>query len=162
MSPLSGPDLDRRRLLQAMAAGLVTSAGACSKPNEEIVPYIRMPERVLPGEPRRYATTLTLAGWGRGVHVITVDGRPIKIEGNPIHPASGGATDVFAEAAILDLYDPDRARTPTSREGGIASFEGFLKAYAGPLATAQAERGRGFRLLTGPVTSPTLHRQIEA
>ena len=78
------------------------------------MPYVRSPEELLPGVPVRYATALSLSGWARGVHAIAVDGRPIKIEGNPVHPGSLGATDVFAEAAILDLYDPDRSRTVTT------------------------------------------------
>lgn len=67
--------------------------------------------------------TLSLSGWGRSVHAIAVDGRPIKIGGNPLHPASLGATDVFDEAAILDPYDPDRSRTVTERVNGIASWD---------------------------------------
>ncbi len=151
----------RREALRTLAAGMALSVGACGKPDEEIVPYVRMPERLLPGVPTRYATALSLSGWARGIHAVAVDGRPIKVEGNPLHSASEGATDVFAEAAILDLYDPDRSRTVTERESGIAPWEGFLKALAGPLASVRAQRGKGLRLLTGRVTSPTLARQID-
>ena len=65
-----------------------------------------------PGIPLRFATALPLAGYGRGVIVTSVEGRPIKINGNPRHPASLGATDIFAEAAVLSLYDPDRSKAP--------------------------------------------------
>ena len=121
---------------------------------------MRMPERVAPGEPLRFATTLPLGGYGRGVVGISVDGRPIKIEGNPLHPASLGSTDVFAEAAVFSLYDPDRSRT-VLQDGAIASWDMFLQALLPVLERLQACDGEGFRLLTGRVTSPTLARQID-
>jgi Fe-S-cluster-containing dehydrogenase component/anaerobic selenocysteine-containing dehydrogenase len=160
MPPLTAPS--RREALGLLSAGLAAGLGACSKPSEELVPYVVQPERLLPGVPERYATALSLGGWARGVHAIAVDGRPIKIEGNPLHPASLGATDVFAEAAILDLYDPDRSRTVTERVNGIASWDMVERALAAPLAEARRQKGKGFRLLTGHVTSPTLLRQIAA
>ncbi len=160
MPPLTPPS--RREALRLLSAGIAAGLGACSKPSEELVPYVVQPERLLPGVPVRYATALSLGGWARGVHAIAVDGRPIKIEGNPLHPGSLGATDVFAEAAILDLYDPDRSRTVTERVNGIASWPMAERALATPLAQARREKGRGLRLLTGRVTSPTLARQIAA
>ena len=160
MPPLSPPS--RREALRLLGAGITLAAGGCTKPVEEIVPYVRAPEQLLPGVPVRYATTLSLSGWARGVHAIAVDGRPIKIEGNPLHPASLGATDVFAEAAILDLYDPDRSRTVTERINGIASWDRFERALSGPLATVRGAAGRGLHLVTGRVASPTLARQIDA
>ena len=158
MPPLSVPS--RREALGLLSAGIALGLGACSKPSEELVPYVVAPERLLPGVPVRYATALSLGGWARGVHAIAVDGRPIKIEGNPLHPGSRGATDVFAEAAILDLYDPDRSRTVTERVNGIASWDMVGRALAVPLAQARRAKGEGFRLLTGHVTSPTLLHQI--
>ncbi|MGU3668360.1 4Fe-4S dicluster domain-containing protein [Methylobacterium sp. A49B] len=160
MPPLSTPS--RREALGLLSAGIAAGLGACSKPSEELVPFVVQPEQLLPGVPARYATALSLGGWARGVHAIAVDGRPIKIEGNLQHPASLGATDVFAEAAILDLYDPDRSRTVTERVSGIASWDMVERALAAPLAQARREKGRGLRLLTGRVTSPTLARQIAA
>lgn len=159
MSPLIPPS--RREALRLLGAGITLAAGGCSRPAEEIVPYVRAPEQLLPGVPARYATALSLSGWARGVHAIAVDGRPIKIEGNPLHPGSLGATDLFAEAAILDLYDPDRSRTVTERVNGIASWDMVERALSGPLATVQRVRGRGLHLVTGRITSPTLARQIE-
>ncbi|MBE7196641.1 MAG: 4Fe-4S ferredoxin, partial [Parafilimonas terrae] len=160
MPPLTPPT--RRTALGLLSAGIAAGLGACSKPSEELVPYVVQPERLLPGVPVRYATALSLGGWARGVHAIAMDGRPIKIEGNPLHPASLGATDVFAEAAILDLYDPDRSRTVTERVNGIASWAMAERALAAPLSQARRGKGKGLRLLTGRVTSPTLIRQIAA
>src|SRR3954469_6157646 len=91
---------------------------------------------------------------------ISVDGRPIKIEGNPKHPASLGATDAFAEAAVLSLYDPDRSRTPTLN-GALSSWDAFRAALLPRLEKNNQSGGQGFRLLTGRITSPTLLRQLD-
>ena len=153
------PALSRRSALQLFAAQMALTVAGCSKPAEEIVPYVNMPERVVPGELLRFATTLPLSGYGRGVLAISTDGRPIKIEGNPRHPASLGATDVFAEAAILSLYDPDRSRT-SMHNGAISSWDMFLAALLPEMQRLKASNGEGLRLLTGRITSPTLLRQI--
>ena len=101
--------LSRRNALKLLAGQMALLVAGCSKPREEIVPYVRMPERLVPGVPLQFATTLDLGGYGRGVICTSIEGRPIKIEGNPLHPASLGATDAFAEATIFSLYDPDRS-----------------------------------------------------
>jgi molybdopterin-containing oxidoreductase family iron-sulfur binding subunit len=152
-------DLDRRAALKLFAGGLALPLAACGKPHEEIVPYVDMPERLVPGEPLKFATTLPLSGYGRGVLAISVDGRPIKIEGNPHHPASLGATDVFAEAEIMALYDPDRSKAP--RQGDdVATWDAFAGALRGQLEKERSRRGAGLRIVSGRVTSPTLLRQL--
>jgi molybdopterin-containing oxidoreductase family iron-sulfur binding subunit len=163
MSPVITPthaDLDRRSALKFLASGLVLTLTSCRKPQEEIVPYVDMPERLLPGEPLKFATTMALGGYGRGVLATSVDGRPIKIEGNPRHPASLGATDVFAEAEILSLYDPGRSKAPRHGDD-IASWNAFAGALRVQMEREQARRGAGLRIVTGRVTSPTLLRQID-
>ena len=156
-----GPSaLNRRQALSLLATGIATGLAACSKPSEQIIPYVRMPEGVVPGEAMKFATTLPLSGFGRGVIVTSIDGRPIKVEGNPLHPASLGATDVFSEAAVLSLYDPDRSRTVLNN-GAIASYDAFRLALQPLVQQMQKQGGEGFRLLTGRVTSPTLLRQID-
>jgi molybdopterin-containing oxidoreductase family iron-sulfur binding subunit len=152
--------LNRRQALSLLATGIASGLAACSKPVEEIIPYVVAPERVVPGEALQFATTLSLAGFGRGAIVTSIDGRPIKVDGNPRHPASLGATDVFAEAAVLSLYDPDRSRTFLD-EGAIASPDAFKLALQAQLRQMHRRDGEGFRLLTGHVTSPTLLRQID-
>ena len=160
MSPMNGSlDLDRRAALKLLASGMALTLASCGKPHEEIVPYVDMPERVLPGEPMKFATTLPFAGYGRGVLAISVDGRPIKIEGNPRHPASLGATDVFAEAEIMALYDPDRSQAPRHRDD-ISTWDAFAAALFAQMEQQTTRRGAGLRILTGRVTSPTLLRQI--
>ena len=151
----------RREALRLLAAQMAISLGACSKPVEEIVPYVDMPEQLVPGVPLKYATALPLAGYGRGVIVSSIDGRPIKIEGNPRHPASRGSTDVFAEAEILSLYDPDRSKT-VRHAGEIASWQAFEQALLPVRQRAQDRNGAGVWLVTGRITSPTLARQVDA
>jgi molybdopterin-containing oxidoreductase family iron-sulfur binding subunit len=151
-------DVSRRDALRTLASGLALAVSGCGKPVREILPYVDMPERVLPGEILRFATTLSLGGFGRGALVHSVDGRPIKIEGNPLHPASLGATDVFAEAAIFDLYDPARSQTALRGSEIVAAVDVAARLQL-QLQRAH-DNGGDMRLLTGPITSPTLLRLI--
>ncbi|MGH6725184.1 MAG: 4Fe-4S dicluster domain-containing protein [Pseudolabrys sp.] len=154
-------DIDRRAALKLLAGGAALSLASCGKPREEIVPYVEQPERVVPGIPLRFATTLDLSGYGRGAIVTSVEGRPIKIEGNPRHPASLGSTDIFAEADVMSLYDPDRskaARGPTQ----VESWDAFQSALRAQMEKERARGGAGLRILSGRVTSPTLARQRTA
>src|SRR6266545_7483620 len=97
--------LDRRDLLKFMGASLaLAGVTACTRqPDEAIVPYVRQPEEIVPGKPLFFATAMPFAGSGVGLLVESHEGRPTKIEGNPDHPSSLGATDLFAQAAILGL-----------------------------------------------------------
>jgi MoCo/4Fe-4S cofactor protein with predicted Tat translocation signal len=110
------PDsLCRRKFLSLMGASFALAGiGGCSvkpAPTGQIVPYVRPPEEVVPGKPLFYATAMTLDGAGTGLLIETHMGRPTKVEGNPDHPSSLGATNVFHQAAVLELYDPDRSQT---------------------------------------------------
>jgi molybdopterin-containing oxidoreductase family iron-sulfur binding subunit len=150
---------DRRTALKLMASSLALGVTACAKPHEEIVPYVDMPERVVPGLPLRFATTLDLAGYGRGVLATSYEGRPTKIEGNPRHPASLGATDVFAEASVLSLYDPDRSQAVRHRDN-VSTWEAAVGALHAQFDRERARHGAGLRLVTGRITSPTALRLI--
>src|SRR2546423_375738 len=104
-------DLSRLNFAQLMAAS-IAHAGATSctrQPLERIVPYVRQPEELVPGKPLYYASGLTLGGFARGVLIETHEGRPTKIEGNTQHPGSLGASDVFMQAELLELYNPERS-----------------------------------------------------
>src|SRR4051794_19221131 len=149
----------RREALRLFGAHMTAVLAGCSRPDEFIVPYVHAPERVEPGEPLRFATALPLGGFGRGVVVTSIDGRPVKVSGNPRHPASLGSTDVFAEADILSLYDPDRSRA-VQRAGEIVAWDTLRSALAPELQRIRERGGQGFRLLTGRVTSPTFARQL--
>jgi Fe-S-cluster-containing dehydrogenase component len=157
----TGNTIDRRATLKLFVSGAALALSCCGPPHEEIVPYVEMPERQIPGVPLQFATALALAGYGRGVIVTSVEGRPIKIEGNPRHPASLGATDIFAEAAVLSLYDPDRSRAPYSN-GRIQPWTAFEAALRQQIEQKNTDHGVGLALLTGRITSPSLLAQISA
>jgi MoCo/4Fe-4S cofactor protein with predicted Tat translocation signal len=151
----------RRRLLQLMAASLVFGGlGGCGRPpREEIVPYVRAPEHMVPGKPIYFATALTHGGYAQGVIVESHSGRPTKVEGNPLHPASLGATDIFSQAAVLSLYDPDRSQTVTNG-GQLSSWQAFVEHLSAQKDQWAARGGAGLHVLTETFTSPTLNRQF--
>jgi Fe-S-cluster-containing dehydrogenase component len=158
---LPDPALDRRSALKFFIGGVAATLASCGRPPEQVVPYVQMPERETPGIPLRFATALPLAGYGRGVIVTSIEGRPIKIDGNPRHPASLGATDVYGEAAVLSLYDPDRSRAPYSSHR-IQSWNAFEAALRQRLDRHRARAGKGLAIVTGRITSPTMVAQIGA
>jgi molybdopterin-containing oxidoreductase family iron-sulfur binding subunit len=158
---MSCSGIDRRAALKLFVSGATLALASCGRPSEQVVPYVEMPERETPGVPLRFATALPLNGYGRGVIVTAVEGRPIKVDGNPRHPASLGSTDVFAEATVLSLYDPDRSKAPY-RGDLIEPWTAFEAALQPLLEQARSRHGAGLVLLTGRVTSPTLMAQIAA
>ena len=153
----------RRTFFKLMGAslGLAGMAGCESRPPEKIMPYVRAPQDITLGLPLYYATAFPLAGYGLGVLGKCREGRPIKIEGNPQHPSSDGATDAFAQASIRDLYDPDRSQVTLYR-GDVRPFNDLVLEIRGMLAATKADRGAGLRILTGVVTSPTMAAQLAA
>lgn len=154
--------LSRRHFLKLMGASLALAGlTACSsQPPEAIVPYVDAPEEFVPGKPLFYATAMTLGGYATGVLVESNLGRPTKIEGNPDHPASLGATDALTQASILTLYDPDRSQA-VIRQGESSSWEAFLSELQAELEQQRASGGAGLRILTETVTSPTLAAQLQ-
>lgn len=160
-APTDAPDSRARRdFLRVMAASAALAGSACSgPPKETIVPYVHMPEGMVPGRPLFYATALTRHGYGTGVLVESNMGRPTKIEGNPRHPASLGATHPFDQAAVLQLWDPDRSQTPC-RGAAMSTWQAFDAALAIQRTQWRDRDGEGLRLLTGNVGSPTLAAQI--
>ena len=156
--------VSRRGFLKVMGAslglaGLTATTGCVRLPIEPIVPYVRQPENVIPGRPMYYATAVTLGGYASPVLVESHLGRPTKIEGNDLHPASMGGTDIFTQASILGLYDPDRSQSVMSM-GDQRSFSAFLGAIRGPLSAQKGLQGAGIRILTPTISSPTLADQL--
>src|SRR5579871_2180027 len=153
--------VSRRGFLKVMGAslGLAGMTGCVRLPLEPIVPYVRQPEGVIPGRPMYYSTAVTLGGYASPVLVESHLGRPTKIEGNDLHPASMGGTDIFTQASLLGLYDPDRSQTVMSM-GDVRSWQSFLGAIRGPLSAQKALQGAGIRILTPTTSSPTLADQL--
>ena len=156
-------DFSRRGFLKTMGASLALAGltGCTRMPITEIVPYVRQPENVIPGRPMFYATAFTLGGYASPILVESHLFRPTKVEGNPEHPASLGGTDVYAQASLLDLYDPDRAQNITYM-GDVRSWNAFMEALRGPMNVQKSLAGGGVRILTQTVTSPTLAAQIRS
>src|ERR1700676_588715 len=155
--------VDRRDFLKLMAASLAFAgmSGCGRAPEEHIVPYVKQPDGMVLGKPLYFATAMAFGGDALGLLVESHEGRPTKIEGNPDHPSSLGATDAIAQASVLNLYDPDRAQVVTYL-GEIRSWSQFLDKASSLSAETKATNGVGFRILTGTVTSPSLAKQIQA
>jgi MoCo/4Fe-4S cofactor protein with predicted Tat translocation signal len=153
--------VSRRGFMKVMGASMALAGmtGCVRLPLEPIVPYVRQPEEVIPGRPMFYATAMTLGGYASPILVESHLGRPTKIEGNDRHPASLGGTDIFAQASILGMYDPDRSQSVTSM-GDQRSWQSFLTAIRGPLSAQKALQGAGIRILTPTISSPTLADQL--
>jgi len=150
----------RRDFLKLAAAAAALAGAGCSRPVEEIVPYVH-PTGSLPGVPRYFATAMTLEGIAAGVLVESNMGRPTKVEGNPAHPASLGATDVHAQASVLQLWDPDRSQAIRHR-GAIAPRAELEAEWRDALAALEPKGGEGLRILTGYSGSPTFAAQMDA
>ena len=152
---------DRRHFLKIMGASMAFAglgvAGCRRWPKENIVPYAHRPENTMPGIPEQYASCFDFGGFSQGVLVTSNDGRPTKIEGNPEHPDSRGKTDAFTQAAILDLYDPDRSRKVTydGTDSSLSAFKEWIDAYL-------PQNGAGVAILTEPSSSPTFERMQRA
>jgi molybdopterin-containing oxidoreductase family iron-sulfur binding subunit len=155
--------VSRRGFLKLMGASLAMAGmTACTKqPLEPIVPYVKQPEELVPGRPLFYATAFTLGGYASPVLVESQMFRPTKIEGNDKHPASLGGTDVFSQASILGMYDPDRSQTVTYL-GEISSWSSLVQAMRSPLSIQKSLEGAGIRILTPTISSPTLADQLKS
>ena len=161
LPPAPAGAIDRRNFFRLMAASLALAglAGCSTKPREAIVPYVRSPEELVPGKPLFFATAMTLGGSAIGVLVETHEGRPTKIEGNPTHPASLGASDIYSQASLLTLYDPDRSGAITYRND-IRPWNNLLQEIRAQAERQRLRHGAGLRLLTESIVSPTLAFQI--
>lgn len=155
--------LGRRRFMELMGASvaLSTGAGCTIQPTEKIIPYVKQPEDLVPGRPRFYATAAIHAGVATAVLAESHMGRPTKLEGNPDHPSSVGALDIFSQASVLSLYDPDRSKT-VLKTGLPSTYGDVLGALGKAMTDHRAARGRGLAILTGEITSPTARRQLDA
>ncbi len=132
---------ERRTFMKTLAATMALAGvglAGCRRPVEKVLPYARKPEDVIPGIPNFYATAMPLAGVFHPLLVESHTGRPTKVEGNPEHPVSQGASGAFAQASVLNLYDPDRSR--------VVRYDGAASDWTAFLAAARELRARGARL----------------
>src|ERR1700736_1242269 len=169
---LEGDEWSRRDFLKLMGASMALAGvglTSCRRPEMHLVPFTKSAEWTIPGKALYYATAMPRRSGAIPLVATTVDGRPIKLEGNPLHAASGGATDLFAQASILDLYDPTRSRRFAQRapktakgrksEGLEQRGPGEFEKYLGDLmGKAKADGGAGLAFLVEEVHSPTRDR----
>jgi MoCo/4Fe-4S cofactor protein with predicted Tat translocation signal len=161
LAPTLG-ETSRRDVLRVMAASLALAGlSGCDpvQPEEKALPFVDAPEFQAPGEPLLYATATLLDGYAIPVLVKTTMGRPIKVEGNPRHPLTKGGTDIFAQAAVLDLYDRDRSKA-TTYLGQILTWGRLQRALIEQARELERRRGEGLAILSGTITSPTAVRQM--
>jgi molybdopterin-containing oxidoreductase family iron-sulfur binding subunit len=154
--PADAPE--RRRFLQLMGASLGLAGVGCTWHEDKLLPLSRRPEETVPGTTKKFATAMELDGVAVGLRATSYDGRPIKIDGNPLHPESLGGSNSLHQASVLGVYDPDRSDKPWKRGAGAASassweaFAEFAKEHFGKL------KGKGYnlRVLAERSSSPTL------
>jgi len=153
--------VSRRNFFKVMGASMMLAglAGCARQPEEKIVPYVKPPEEMIAGKPSYYATAMTLGGYGLGLVATSFEGRPTKLEGLREHASSLGSTDIYAQAALLDMYDPDRLDS-VNYAGQVSTWARFVKDSTTKLAELDAAAGAGLAILTETVTSPTLAWQI--
>ena len=155
---LAGPEEEwtaptRRRFLQLMGASLALSTASCRWEKERILPLANRPEGRIPGASEEFASVLEFSGWAQGITLTCVEGRPVKVEGNKLHPVSQGGSTAVAQAATLEMYDPDRSR-------GVATVDGELQVESSWAAFESANSalrdgdGSDLLVLTTPSNAP--------
>lgn len=150
--------ISRRKFLTLMGASLALAGmTGCRQPSGTIVPQVK-DNGMLSGVPLHFASAFPLSGYGTGVLARSYEGRPIKVEGNPEHPNSKGGTDIYAQASLLSMYDPDRSWTP-DKAGTTTTWPDANQFFLSELA--RLGDGKGVRILTETITSPTLASQLE-
>lgn len=148
--------ISRRSILKLLGASMALAGltGCSRQPDEHIVPYVNMPEHMVPGNARYYATSALIGGYAHGLLAESHEGRPTKVEGNPDHPATLGACDAISQSSVLSLYDPDRASS-VRHNGTISSFGKCLMALKRRQRQWDNSEGRGLCFLTETITSPS-------
>ncbi|MGN6370249.1 MAG: TAT-variant-translocated molybdopterin oxidoreductase [Phycisphaerae bacterium] len=146
----------RRAFLKIMGASMALAGlASCRRwPVEDLAPYAHRPAGRMDGVPVHYATAYEIGGMGHGVIAVSVDGRPIKVDGNPQHPLTKGASDPYLQASVLNVYDPDRSRTPVQRNGNSRTEKTWTE-FASAIGGAD-KTGAGMVILTEASRSPSV------
>ncbi|MCB1173640.1 MAG: 4Fe-4S dicluster domain-containing protein [Leptospiraceae bacterium] len=148
--------MPRRDFFKFMGAGALLAGAACRRPTEQIVPAVMQPPEYVPGNPLEYATT---APDGSGLLVKTREGRPVFLAGNPGHPMGSGASS-YNTAALMDLYDPDRARRAFQMDRKSGQKKRMDAAFLATRARNEIKKG-DYVLLTGPIQGPSTRALIK-
>ncbi|MFH1699385.1 MAG: TAT-variant-translocated molybdopterin oxidoreductase [Candidatus Zixiibacteriota bacterium] len=150
--------VSRRKFLGIMAASMALAGLAgCRRPVEKVIPYVVQPEEIVPGIPKYYATTMPFGSSSFGIVVESHEGRPTKIEGNKLHPSTLGSSNVWMQAEILNLYDPDRSKKVLNNMAG-SSWDEFVSYWRKKREESVLNKGEGLAILTEPFASPTMAR----
>ncbi len=150
--------ISRKKFLSLMGASMAMAGlVGCRRPVEKIMPYVSAPENVIPGIPNYYATTIAFGLNSVGIVVESHEGRPTKIEGNKLHPASLGKANTFTQASILNLYDPDRSKTPLENESD-RTWEDFSTAWNNISLEYEETKGKGLLVVSHSINSPSYLR----
>lgn len=150
--------MKRRKFLTLMGASMALAGlVSCRRPVEKIMPYVKAPEEIIPGIPRNFATTMPFGLNSYGMVVETHEGRPTKVEGNEKHPSSLGKSNLWMQAAILGLYDPDRSQLPLEK-GVESKWDNFVAYWQGLYGQYMTNQGKGLAILSESAASPTLFR----
>lgn len=155
--------VSRRRFFETMGSGAalaglsIGATGCIRKPVEHILPFSKRPEDLIPGQPMQYATAYQLGSSVEGILVESHDGRPTKVAGNPNHSGSVGATSVYTQATVYDIYDPDRSRYPVNagEPAEMNADDGAIAAYVGLLSEMKTKSGAGLGFVLPTVLSPS-------
>ena len=154
--------LSRRRWLQIMGSSLaLAGVSGCRFEAETLAPFATRPANRIPGKTQQFNTTVEIAGQARALRATSYDGRPIKLDGNPDHLSSGGASDSYTQATILDLYDPDRGQTPIESTGGSKFNRSWIEAdtfLTEQFSQFAGSKGDGLCVLAESTSSPTAQR----
>jgi len=155
--------VERREFLMLMGASFGLAGlglAGCREPRNHTLPYAKQPENTIPGVATYYASSFPGEFANQPILVETHQHRPTKIEGNPSHRANGGASSKFAQASVLDMYDPDRAQASIAADGSVLSVAAARAFVRGLAASAKADAGAGLAFLSRPSTSPTRARLV--
>ncbi|MFO0758307.1 MAG: 4Fe-4S dicluster domain-containing protein [Byssovorax sp.] len=155
-----GAEVGRRGFFALMGLSTAALSAACSRsPVGKIVPYLQKPDEVTPGVSAYYASTCGACSASCGILLKTRDGRPIKVEGNDLHPLTGGATCAVGQAAVLSLYDAARAKGPSSGSGDV-TWAGLDQEVMAALERIKAAR-KGVRVIAPPEIGPTASAALD-
>ena len=157
--------VERREFLMLMGASFGLAGlglAGCREPRNHTLPYGKQPENTIPGVPTFYTTSFPGEFANQPLIVETHQHRPTKVEGNPSHAANGTASSKFAQASVLDMYDPDRAQVSFGANGSTLSASGVRDLLRSLSAEAKANGGEGLAFLARPSTSPTRARLVAA